>query len=74
MIAQAISDDAGHQVNDKVGYGTVPGMFNLAQVFQFVKDRLDQSPTAQNGFLKVGARHGLHVLPNRCNESSLINS
>ncbi len=47
MIAQTISDDAGHPINDEVGNGAVAGVFDLAQVFQFVEDGFDQRPPAQ---------------------------
>lgn len=33
------------------------------QIFPCVEDSLDQRPSAQDGFFVVGARHGLHVLP-----------
>jgi len=60
----AIGDQPGGQVDDEIGGAAVVGMFDLRDVFELIKDGLDQGAFAQQPGL-LGSVLGLrpHVFP-----------
>jgi len=61
-VLQAVSHDACHEIDSEIHQRTVPGVLDLAQVLELIKDRLDQRALAQQGAVKVRQLNCFHVL------------
>jgi hypothetical protein len=50
-----VGDEPGHQVDQKVERAAMARMLNLADVFEFVHDGLDDRPLAQEAVPKANS-------------------
>jgi caa(3)-type oxidase subunit IV len=65
-IGQAVSHDAGYEIDEEIEHRSVAGVLDLAEVFQFIENGFDEGTAAQDGFLELGAGHGFHLLLKGC--------
>ena len=65
---QAVRHNAGHEVDGKVHQRTMPGVLNLAQVLEFIEDRLHKRAFAQQHPVKLGVDDLFHVFAHPCDD------
>jgi len=51
FILVGIGDEAGYQVNHKIGNASVAGMFDLRDIFQLIIDGFDNRAFPQQNFI-----------------------
>ena len=54
MIKESISDESGPEIDQEIDGATVPGMIQVTEILQTVKDGLNQSSVSEiSGWLKI---------------------
>ena len=72
MIGQAVGQEAGHEINEEVADGSVASVFNLAEVFQFVKDGFDQATATEERLLEIRPGDRFPISPERGDELDIL--